>query len=160
MAVVPGAAPTPVIPPEFQRQMDMLKAQVKYPLADQEIMALIQGDAAAIESAAKKLHEQALAMQTPPTPQPPAPPAPAAVQPPAPAPAQPQPTPQPAPGPAPVPAPTQATPPDAVQEARYNELKAKVEYGIAEPHERLEFFTSAYRNTWNEHVGKMAERRR
>lgn len=146
------------IPPEFQRQMDLLKAQVQFPLADQELMSMIGGDSAQIMAAAKKLHEQALAAQAPPPA--PAPPVSAATQPPAPAPAQPQLTPQPAPGPAPVPAPTQATPPEQVNEARYNELKYKLDAGIAEPHERQEFFMSSYRNAWNEHVGKMAARAR
>lgn len=158
------AAPPAGIPAEYLREMEILKARLDFPLADQDILKLLHGSAEEIRAVAEKTHKQQLAIQaaqqTPPPPQPPAPVAPAAGQPPAPAPVQPQQTTQPAPGPAPVPGPGQVTPVDNLGDARYNELKYKVEIGTAEPHERQEFFMSAYRNAWNEHTTKMAARAR
>lgn len=157
MAVADPNAP-PAIAPEVQRELDMLRARVDFPLADQDLLRLMHGTGDEIRSAAQKLHEQAVKFQQ--TQLPPTQPAPTATQPPAPAPAQPQPTPSPAPGPAPVPAPTQAAPPEGVVDARYNELFYKVENRIAEPHERQEFFMSALRNGWNQQVEQMNARRR
>lgn len=161
MSVANPDAPASVIPIEYVREMEILKARLDFPLADQDILKLLHGNADEIRAIAEKTHKAALALQAAQQTQP-APVVPAAVQPPAPAPApvQPQPTPNPAPGPAPVPGPGNVTPVDNVGEARYNELKYKVEIGTAEPHERLEFFNSAYRNAWNEHAEKVHARPR
>jgi hypothetical protein len=142
---------------DLMREVNMLRARVDFPLADQDILQLISGTPDQIRSAAQKLHQQALAAQPAPTPAPAPAPAPSAGVP-APAPAQPQPTPQLAPGPAPVPGPGQGEPPEAVADARYNDLLYKVENRIAEPHERQEFFMSTLKNGWNSQVEQMNAR--
>ena len=142
---------------ELMREVQMLRARVDFPLANQDILKLISGTPDQIRSAAETLHQQAIAAQPAPTPAPAPAPAPSAGVP-APAPAQTQPTSQSAPGPAPVPAPNQGTPPEAVEDARYNDLLYKVENRIAEPHERQEFFMSALKNGWNDQVGQMNAR--
>jgi len=145
---------------ELMREVEMLRAQVAFPLANQDILKLISGTPEQIRSAAETLHQQALAAQPAPIVAAPAPapaPAPSAGGP-APASAQQQPTPQPAPGPAPVPAPNQGEPPAAVEDARYNDLLYKVENRIAEPHERQEFFMSTLRGAWNNQVEQMNAR--
>lgn len=144
-------------PEELMHEVNMLRARVDFPLANQDILKLISGTPEQIRAAAETLHQQALAAQPAPTPAP-APPAPAPAAGPTPASAQPQPTPQPAPGPAPVPAPNGGEPPAAVEDARYNDLLYKVENRIAEPHERQEFFMSTLRGAWNNQVEQMNAR--
>jgi hypothetical protein len=142
---------------DLMREVDLLKAQVAFPLANQDILKLISGTPDQIREAAQTLHQQALAAQPAPIPVPAPVPAPSAGVP-APAPAQPLPTTQPAPGPAPVPGPGQGEPPEAVADARYNDLLYKVENRIAEPHERQEFFMSTLKNGWNNQVEQMNAR--
>lgn len=142
---------------DLMREVNMLRARVDFPLANQDILKLISGTPEQIRTAAQTLHEQAVKAEQVPAPVPAPAPAPSAGGP-APAPAQPQPTPQPAPGPAPVPGPGQVSPPEVVEDARYNDLLYKVENRIAEPHERQEFFMSALRNGWNGQVEQMNAR--
>lgn len=139
---------------ELMREVNMLRARVDFPLADQDILKLISGTPDQIRDAASKLHQQALAA-VPPVPAPPAA-VPVVAGVPAPVPAQTLPTNQPAL--APVPAPNQGEPPEAVADARYNDLLYKVENRIAEPHERQEFFMSTLRGAWNNQVELMNQR--
>jgi hypothetical protein len=149
-----GVDVTEPTPADLMREVQMLRARVDFPLADQTILQLINGTPEQIRAAAQTLHEQAIKAQPAPVSAPAPAPAPGASGL-VPAPAQPQPTPQPAPGPAPVPGPGQVSPPEVVEDARYNDLLYKVENRIAEPHERQEFFMSTLRNGWNSQVEAM-----
>src|SRR5207249_11050479 len=115
-------------------------------------LALLNGSGEEIKTAAKRLHEVAVAAQVVPAP-PAAAPAPAVLANDAPA----------GGGPVPVPGPGQVTPPEHQPNARYEELATKAQYKTLDAPERDEFFLMALRGDnglegWNPHMQKLNER--
>lgn len=138
------------IPPAVQREIDLLRARVDFPLADVDVLNLLQGTPEQIRGAAQKLHESALKANA----VPPAPPPPAA----APPPAVTDNAPPAGGGPVPVPGSGQVQPPEQVADAHYNDLLYKAEHKTASEQEREELFFLALRNGWNDQARKMASR--
>jgi hypothetical protein len=104
-----------------------LKAQISFPKANPELIAMFQGSPEQIAAFAQKLHES-----TPdPTPTV-APVAPASD-----------------PGMAPIPQPAAAASQGQVEQAKYNGLKEKVRRGYADFNERVEFRDLAFVKGWN-----------
>lgn len=153
MAVSDPAVPAvPEIPPAIQRQIDVLQARVEYPQAPADVLALLNGNGEEIRSAAKRLHEMAVAAAVVP-----APPAPV------PAPAVPANALPAGGGPVPVPGVGEVIPPEHAPNARYEELATKAQYKTLDGQERDEFFLMALRGDnglegWNPHMQKLNER--
>lgn len=139
------------IPPAVQREIDLLRARVDFPLADVDVLNLLQGSPEQIRGAAQKLHESAVKANAVPA-------APAAPPVAAPPPAAVADVPPAGGGPVPVPGGGNVQPPEQVADAHYNDLMFKVEHKSASEQEREELFFLALRNGWNEQARKMASR--